>query len=166
MLIAVFLAAQFGTPSAAVGDLTAKRNDVGEVTAWIREIKAERDQDAREGWARRLVNAIQRTNVAIIDDATIDDISSLLDDESDQVRGRIAMVLAAIGPRAARAAPALNVAFVRATDHILAVQRQNFTNSGFDVFTGHTSADEICFAFQQTMTPAPRDCFNGYYAPR
>jgi hypothetical protein len=101
----------------------------------------------------------------MIDVKTVDDIASLLDDESDRVRARIAMALASIGPSAARAAPALEKAFVRAIDHIEDVQHQNFVNSGFEVFTGQTSANEICYAFQRIAHSPPPDCVNGYYDP-
>ncbi len=48
-----------------------------------------------------------------VNDSHIEDLAALLEDESDAVRERVAAVLGHLGPRAARAVPALEDALRR-----------------------------------------------------
>ena len=99
---------------------------------------------------------------AQIRQATIDEITDLLNDDSDPVRSGVALALASIGPPAQRAIPALKEALERAKDHMSQIQNRNFTKNGLDFFLGPTSANNICYAFQTIGGSSP-DCFDGHF---
>jgi len=101
----------------------------------------------------------------MIDEEAVDQIISLLKDDSDAVRDNIAMAIAALGPRARKAAPALENALELARQHIIFVAERNFIFSGFPLFTGPSSASAVCHALKEIGAPELADCFNGYYDP-
>jgi hypothetical protein len=114
---------------------------------------------------RQATSDAQSTQSDAIDEASIDQIIDLLNDDSDAVRGKVAMAIAAIGPRARRATPALEDALELARQYITFAAARNFIFSGFPIYTGPSSAHDICHAFKEIGAPEPPDCFNGYYDP-
>src|SRR6187455_3256394 len=85
------------------------RSDVS-VETWIGRIKSEPDHLNRAGLARRMAYDIATLRPELAP-STIDEIISLLDDESDLVRDTVARALARIEPPPTRAIPALERAF-------------------------------------------------------
>ena len=135
------------------------------IAARSEQIRSETDNYAREKLADDLVSDVKRTPQSMIDEESIDRIIDLLHDDSDAVRDNIAMAIAAIGPRARKAEPALENAFELARQHMIFVAERNFIFSGFPLFTGPSSASAICHALKEIGAPEPPDCFNGYYDP-
>lgn len=117
----------------------------------------------RERSAQILVAIIRRMDVTAIDMATIDEIAGLLEDNSDTVRGRMAIALGNIGAPAKHTVPALEKAFVRAKDYLAA--NQNNPPPGFRNFGLGTSADSICFALMRLEAMPPDGCRDGRYEP-
>jgi hypothetical protein len=135
------------------------------IAARSEQIRSEIDNQARERLADDLVYDVKGIPPSMVDEEAIDQIISLLNDDSDAVRDNIAMALAAIGPRARKAAPALEHALELARQHMVFVAERNFIFSGFPLFTGPSSACAVCHALKEIAAPEPADCFNGYYDP-
>jgi hypothetical protein len=135
------------------------------VTARSEQIRSEPDNQARERLADDLVYDVKSMSPSMVDEEAIDQIISLLNDDSDAVRDNIAMAISAIGPRARKAAPALENALELARQHMTFVAERNFILSGFPLFTGPSSASAVCYALKEIGAPEPPDCFNGYYDP-
>jgi len=129
------------------------------------QIRSEADKFVRERFAGHLIDDVEATPPSAIDEASIDQIVDLLNDDSDAVRGKVAMAIAAIGPRARRATPTLEHALELARQYIAFAAARNFIFSGFPIFTGPSSAHDICHALKEIGAPEPPDCFNGYYDP-
>jgi len=135
------------------------------IAARSEQIRSEPDNLTRERLADDLVYDVKWMPPSMVDEDAIDRIISLLNDDSDAVRDNIAMAIAAIGPRARKAAPALENAFELARQHMIFVAERNFIFSGFPLFTGPSSASAVCHALKEIGAPEPADCFNGYYDP-
>jgi HEAT repeat protein len=133
------------------------------IAARIAQIRSEQDHFIRERLAGYLIDDVERTPPPAIEEAAIDQIINLLNDDSDAVRGRIAMAIGAIGPRAQRATPTLENALELARQYITYIQERNFVNSGFPIFTGTSSATDMCMALKDIGAPSPPDCFDGWY---
>jgi hypothetical protein len=129
------------------------------------QIRSEADKFVRQRLAGHLIDDVEATPPSAIDEASIDQIVDLLNDDSDAVRGKVAMAIAAIGPRARRATPALEHALELARQYITFAVARNLIFSGFPIYTGPSSADDICHALREIGAPEPPDCFNGYYDP-
>ena len=99
----------------------------------------------------------------MIDEGAIDRIIGLLNDDSDAVRGNVAMAIGAIGPRAKKATPTLENALELARQYMTYIQERNFIINGFPIFTGRSSATEICMALKDIGAPSPPDCFDGWF---
>ena len=151
-----------GTHSVAA-DSAPNVDNLPLIKSVIQQVRSESDPVVREEAAAKLVRDIQRINRASIDEATIDELIGLLNDDSDAVRYRIAMAIAATGPRARRAAPALENAFELAKQNIVYIQHRNFILSGVDYYTGTSSTDPICFALQEIGAPALPGCVDGHF---
>jgi HEAT repeats len=128
-------------------------------------IRSEPDNLARERLADNLLSDVKLMPPSMIDEGAIDWVISLLNDDSDAVRDNVAMAIAAIGPRARKATPALEDALELARQYRTFVAERNFIFSGFPIFTGPSSAHAICHALKEIGAPDPMDCFNGYYDP-
>ena len=128
-------------------------------------IRSEPDNYVRERLASNLISDVKLVPPSMIDEESIDRVIDLLNDDSDAVREYVAMAIAAIGPRARKAEPALENAFELARQHMIFVAERNFIFSGFPLFTGPSSASAVCYAFKEIGAPEPADCFNGYYDP-
>jgi hypothetical protein len=135
------------------------------ITARSELIRSETDNYAREQFAEHLISDVKLTPPPMMDEDSIDRIIGLLNDDSDAVREYVAMAIAAIGPRARKAEPALENAFELAVQHRIFVAERNFLFSGFPLFTGPSSASAVCRAFKEIGAREPADCFNGYYDP-
>jgi hypothetical protein len=161
-LFAAFVIVTVGTHSLAT-ESTSSNNDLVLIKEGIQNVRSEPEPTVRERSAATLVRDIQRIDRTSIEDATIDELIGLLNDDSDAVRYRIAMAIAAIGPRAKRAAPALENAFELAKQYILYIQHRNFIFSGFDYYTGTSSTDPICYALHEIGAPSPPGCVDGHF---
>jgi hypothetical protein len=164
-LFAALVIAAVGTHS-PVGDSTSSGNDLVLIKEGLQNVKSESDSLVRERSAAKLVRDIQSIDQSSIDEATVDALIALLHDDSDAVRNRIAMAIAATGPAARKAAPALEDALELAKQYMLYIQRRNFMYGGFEIFTGTSSADAICMAFKAIGPPSPPDCFDGWFGAR
>ena len=158
LVIVIVLGAQ-----SRAADSTPKIDDMTLFKQLIEQIRSEPDPIARERAAATLARTLQRLNRSSIEQTAIDDIIDLLHDDSDRVRSRIALAIAAIGPPAKRAGPALEDALELAKQYMLYIQRRNFMYGGFEIFTGTSSADAICMAFKAIGPPSPPDCFDGWF---
>jgi hypothetical protein len=158
LLMAIALVAQ-----SWAADSTPKVDDMTLVRQLIEQIRSEPDPIARERVAATLARTLQRVNRPSVEETSIDQIIDLLHDDSDGVRSRIAHAIAAIGPPAKRAAPALDDALELAKQYMLYIQRRNFMYGGIEIFTGSSSADAICMAFKAIGPPSPPDCFDGWF---
>jgi len=99
----------------------------------------------------------------MIDEAALDRIIDLLNDDSDAVRGNVAMAIATLGRRAKKATPTLENALELARQNMIFISERNFIYSGFPIFTGRSSATDICMALKDIGAPSPPDCFDGWY---
>jgi hypothetical protein len=138
-------------------------NDLETVKGLLKEIRINPYPPPRERSAQLLVAWIRRMDVSTIDQATIDDIASLLEDKSDTVRSRMAIALGNIGLPAKRTVPALEKAFVKAKDYMAEIKSNPPVRFGIPNYTGATSADSICFALMKLEAPMPAGCTDGHY---
>jgi hypothetical protein len=93
--------------------------------------------------------------------SSLDRIIDLLNDDSDAVRGNVAMAIATLGRRAKKATPTLENALELARQNMIFISERNFIYSGFPIFTGRSSATDICMALKDIGAPSPPDCFDG-----
>jgi hypothetical protein len=140
-------------------------DDLAALKAQLLQLRVNPYPPPRERSAQILVAIIRRMDVSVIDQATIDEIAGLLEDNSDAVRGRMAIALGNIGPAAKHTVPALEKAFVRAKDAIAAAQNNPLPARGFRIYGLGTSADSICFALARLEAAVPEGCVDGRYAP-
>jgi hypothetical protein len=164
-LITAALLACAGFPAMAQGQTPA--DDLAALKAQLLQLKVNPYPPPRERSAQILVAIVRRMDVSVIDMATIDEIAGLLEDDSDTVRGRMAIALGNIGPAAKHTAPALRKAFARAKELIAANQANPPAptapfnrNYGFGL---GTSADSICFAMMRLEEFPPDGCLDGRY---
>jgi len=144
-------------------DTSSRSGDLTVIVSRIQQVKSEPDPIVRERAAAELASDIQQTDRASLENATIGDLMGLLNDDSDAVRYRVAMAIAAAGPRARSAAPALENAFELAKQYMLYIQHRNFIVSGVDYYTGTSSVDPICFALQEIGAPGLPGCVDGHF---
>ena len=161
----VFAAALFAVPiSAKAADLTGpKPYRPMSIEARSEQIRSEPDNVARERLAHDLVFDVEWMPPSMIDDEAINRIIDLLNDDSDAVRGNIARAIGTIGPRARKATPTLENALELARQYMTYIQERNFVNSGLPIFTGTSSATDICMALKAIGAPSPPDCFDGWF---
>ena len=152
-----------------MGQGQSPADDLAALKAQLLQLKVNPYPPPRERSAQILVAIVRRMDVSVIDMATIDEIAALLEDNSDAVRGRMAIALGNIGPAAKHTPPALQRAFVRAKEHIAYVQSNPPSptapfnrNYGFGL---GTSADSICFALMKLEEFPPDGCLDGRYQP-
>lgn len=146
-------------------------DDLAALKAQLLQLKVNPYPPPRERSAQILVAIVRRMDVSVIDMATIDEIAGLLEDDSDTVRGRMAIALGNIGPAAKHTVPALQKAFERAKEHAAAAENNPPSRSapfnrnyGFGL---STSADSICFALMRLEAFPPDGCLDGrYQAPQ
>jgi hypothetical protein len=162
-MIAAALLACAGLPAVAQGQ---DGSDLDALKAQLLQLKVNPYPPPRERSAQILVAIVRRMDVSLIDMATIDEIAGLLEDDSDRVRGRMAIALGNIGPAAKHTVPALEKAFVRAKDYA-ADPQNNSPTARFDRNYGlGTSADSICFALMRLEAFPPEGCLDGRYQPQ
>jgi hypothetical protein len=158
-------AAVFGVPmSGKAGDLAGpKPYRPMSIAARSEQIRSEPDNVVRERLAYDLVSDVAWMPPSMIGDEAINRIIDLLNDDSDAVRGNVAMAIGTIGPRARKATPALENALELARQYMTYIQERNFVNSGVPIFTGTSSATDICMALKDIGAPSPPDCFDGWF---
>jgi hypothetical protein len=133
------------------------------IAARSEQIRSEPDTIVREQLAHDLVLDVQWMPPSMIDEAALDRIIDLLNDDSDAVRGNVAMAIATLGRRAKKATPTLENALELARQNMIFISERNFIYSGFPIFTGRSSATDICMALKDIGAPSPPDCFDGWY---
>ena len=157
-ILAVLFAALAGLPAAAQDK---RSQDLATLKTLLLQLKVNPYPPPRERSAQLLVALIRRMDVSAIDQATIDEIAGYLDDNSDAVRGRMAIALGNIGVSAKHTVPALEKAFVRAKDYIATAQ-----NNLPSISRLSTSADGICFAlWKLEAATLPEGCYEARYTP-
>jgi fructose-specific component phosphotransferase system IIB-like protein len=162
MSVALLLALT-GPPAAAQD--RAPPGDLANLKTMLLQLKVNPYPPPRERSAQLLVALIRRMDVSTIDRATIDEIAGLLEDNSDAVRGRMAIALGNIGEPAKHTVPALEKAFARAKDYVAAAQNSPQPAIGYRNFGLGTSADSICFALAKLEASVPPGCVEGRYEP-
>jgi hypothetical protein len=161
--ISVFLLAAFGAFSASAQE-QAPPDNLTNLKSLLLQLKVNPYPPPRERSAQLLVALIRRMDVATIDRATIDDIAGLLEDNSDAVRGRVAIALGNIGEAAKHTVPALEKAFGKAKDYAALQARTQQSVASRNYGLG-TSADSICFALAKLDATIPPGCVDGRYEP-
>ena len=162
LLSVAALLALAGHPAVAQGQ--NGNDDLGALKAQLLQLRLNPYPPPRERSAQILVAIVRRMDVSVIDKATIDEIAGLLEDNSDAVRGRMAIALGNIGAPAKHTVPALEKAFVRARE-FAAGQNAPQPSIGYRNFGLGTSADSICFALAKLEATAPAGCVDGRYEP-
>ena len=160
---AALLIALAGLPASA--QERAPPSDLANLKTMLLQLKVNPYPPPRERSAQLLVALIRRMDVSTIDKATIDEIAGLLEDNSDAVRGRMAIALGNIGEPAKHTVPALEKAFARAKDYVAASQNSPQPAVGYRNFGLGTSADSICFALAKLEASVPPGCVEGRYEP-
>jgi hypothetical protein len=145
-----------GLPAVAQGQ--NGNDDLAALKTQLLQLKVNPYPPPRERSAQILSALIRRMDVSVIDKATIDEIAGLLEDNSDTVRGRMAIALGNIGAPAKHTVPALEKAFVRAKEYVAAGQSNLQPTIGFRAYGLGTSADSICDALAKLEAPAPTGC--------
>jgi HEAT repeat protein len=161
-LSAVLLLALSGLSAAQE---TAPPSDLANLKNLLLQLKVNPYPPPRERSAQLVVALIRRMDVTTIDRPTIDEIAGLLDDNSDAVRGRMAIALGNIGEPAKHAVPALEKAFDRAKEYIATARNSPQPAIGYRSFGLGTSADSICFALMKLEAATPAGCVDGRYEP-
>jgi hypothetical protein len=141
-------------------------DDLAALKAQLLQLRVNPFPPPRERSAQILVAIVRRMDVSAIDMATIDEIAGLLEDNSDAVRGRMAIALGNIGPNAKHTVPALEKAFVRAKDYLASIQNNPPPPGSYRNFGLGTSADSICFALSKLEATLPEGCMEGRYDPQ
>src|SRR5262245_14339939 len=157
------LLALAGPPAFAQGQNSS--DDLAALKAQLLQLRVNPYPPPRERSAQILVAIIRRMDVTVIDMATIDEIAGLLDDNSDAVRGRMAIALGNIGAPAKHTVPALEKAFVKAKAYVAEGQRNPQASIGYRNYGLGTSADSICFALGKLEAATPQGCVDGRYEP-
>src|SRR6185436_5181378 len=121
-----------GAPAVAQGQ--NGNDDLAALKTQLLQLKVNPYPPPRERSAQILVAIIRRMDVSVIDKATIDEIAGLLEDNSDAVRGRMAIALGNIGAPAKHTVPALEKAFVRAREYAAAGQNNKQPSIGYRTF--------------------------------
>lgn len=162
-LSAAFVLALAGFSAAA--QIPAPPTDLENLKTLLLQMKVNPYPPPRERAAQLIVALVRRMDVTTIDRTTIDDIAGLLDDNSDAVRGRMAIALGNIGEPAKHTVPALEKAFVRAKEYLTAAQNNPPPPSGYRNFGVGSSADSVCFALLKLEANLPPGCKDGRYEP-
>jgi len=149
--------------SAAAQDAAAT-SDLANLKSLLLQLKVNPFPPPRERSAQLLVGLIRRMDVTTIDRPTIDQIAGYLEDNSDTVRGRMAIALGNIGEPAKHTVPALEKAFEKAKGFIAETQSRP-QPPGYRNYGLGTSADSICFALQKLEATVPAGCVDGRYEP-
>jgi hypothetical protein len=156
---ATLLLALSGLPALAQDQASS---DLENLKSLLLQLKVNPYPPPRERSAQLLVGLIRRMDVTTIDRPTIDEIAGYLEDDSDSVRGRMAIALGNIGEPAKHTVPALEKAFERAKDY---AQNSPQPTVRYRNFGLGTSADSICFALQKLEATVPMGCVEGRYEP-
>ena len=156
------LLAAFAACSAAAQD--RGRDDLANLKSLLLQLKVNPYPPPRERSAQLLVAMVRRMDVSTIDKPTIDEIAGYLDDNSDAVRGRMAIALGNIGENAKHTVPALEKALGRAKEYI-AARSTTQTSTVYRNYGIGTSADSICFALKRLDAAPPAGCVDGCYEP-
>ena len=150
--------------SAAAQEL-APPSDLANLKSMLLQLKVNPYPPPRERSAQLLVALVRRMDVSTIDRPTIDEIAGYLDDNSDAVRGRMAIALGNIGEPAKHTVPALEKAFEKAKVYAAEGKNRVVPSPGSRSFALGTSADSICFALQRLEATIPMGCVEGRYEP-
>jgi hypothetical protein len=143
-----------------------RRDDFESLKLLLLQLKVNPYPPPRERSAQLLAALVRRMDRSMIDRPTIDEMAGYLEDNSDVVRGRVAIALGNIGEAANHTVPALEKAFVRAKEHIAASQNNPQPAYGYRNYGRGTSADSICFALQRLEAATiPAGCVDGRYEP-
>lgn len=160
--ISVLLLAALAAVSASAQE-RAPPDDLTNLKSLLLQLKVNPYPPPRERSAQLLVALIRRMDVTAIDRATVDEIAGLLEDNSDAVRGRVAVALGNIGESAKHTVPTLENAFVRAKEYAGSQAGTRQTAAGRN--WAATSADSICFALAKLDATIPPGCVDGRYEP-
>jgi hypothetical protein len=167
LLFAAFLLSLAALPVAAQDQQEQQRNDLANLKSLLLQFKVNPYPPPRERSAQLLAALVRRMDKSVIDRATIDEMAGLLEDNSDAVRGRVAIALGNIGEPAKHTVPALEKAFVRAKEYITTAQNNPQPVYGYRNYGLGTSADSICFALQRLEAATiPAGCVDGRYEPQ
>ena len=153
-----------GSALTAAAQETAPPTDLANLKSLLLQLKVNPFPPPRERSAQLLVGLVRRMDVTTIDRPTIDEIAGYLEDNSDSVRGRMAIALGNIGEPAKHTVPALEKAFEKAKLFIADAPNRPPTTSYRNYGLG-TSADSICFALQKLEATVPMGCIDGRYEP-
>ena len=162
-ICAALLLSIAGSPAAAQDQ---QQRDLETLKGHLLQLRVNPYPPARERTAQLLVAVVRRMDTSVIDRTTIDEVAGFLDDNSDAVRGRMAVALGNIGAPARHTVPALEKAFVRAKEHIAASQTSPQPQIGYRNYGLGTSADSICFALARLEASIPQGCIDGRYEPQ
>ncbi len=149
----------------AAAQIPAPPSDLDNLKNLLLQLKVNPYPPPRERSAQLIVALVRRMDVSTIDRATIDEMTGLLEDNSDAVRGRMAIALGNIGEPAKHTVPALEKAFVRAKETIAVSQNNPPPTTTYRNFGLGTSADSICFALSKLEAQTPEGCVDGRYDP-
>lgn len=163
-LIAAAVFAFAGLPASAQNQDT--NDDLAALKAQLLQLKVNPFPPPRERSAQILVAIVRRMDASMIDKATIDEIAGLLEDNSDTVRGRMAIALGNIGEPAKYTVPALLKAFEKSKEAAAEAQNNPQASPRIRNFGLGTSADSICFALMRLESFPPEGCLDGRYQPQ
>ena len=163
-LIAAAVLLCLGLPAAAQNQDAS--DDLAALKAQLLQLKVNPYPPPRERSAQILVAIIRRMDASAIDKATIDEIAGLLEDNSDTVRGRMAIALGNIGPAAKYTVPALLKAFERSKEAAANSVNNPQASPMIRNYGLGTSADSICFALMRLEAFPPDGCLDGRYQPQ
>jgi hypothetical protein len=149
----------------ATAQQTAPPGDLATLKSLLLQLKVNPYPPPRERSAQLLVALVRRMDTSLIDRASIDEIAGFLEDNSDAVRGRMAIALGNIGEPAKHTVPALEKAFARAKEYIASANTAPQPTIGYRNVGLGTSADSICFALQRLEATVPEGCLDGRYEP-
>ena len=104
--------------------------------------------------AQELPNVVSQLQPSQVNDMTVTTLTALLTSQEIFVVHYAALSLASLGPRAARAIPALQAAMGKV--------REQRARVGFQV-NPQGAEEGLCLALERTGAPEPPDCENGQY---
>ena len=104
--------------------------------------------------AQELPNVVSQLQPSQVNDMTVTTLTALLTSQEIFVVHYAALSLASLGPRAARAIPALQTAMGKV--------REQRARVGFQV-NPQGAEEGLCLALERTGAPEPPDCENGQY---
>jgi hypothetical protein len=140
---------------AAVPASAADPNPDQRVLDVLKEMAMTSDAQNRDILAGRLERYLLLLQPDEVSRSTIDEVSGLLDDDSDYVRWKVSFALSFMGPKANSTIPALKQALIRSREEDAAFAREHDGHTRTGVTSGYT----ICQTLMTLSTdPLPSDC--------